>query len=348
MKRTAEFEYYYGKQAEEYSFYRIPKVLFTDPFFRKLSCEAKTLYGLMLDRMSLSVRNNWFDEMNRVYIIFTVEDVCEMMGCCRQKAVKMMEELDSQKGIGLIEKKRRGLGKPNIIYVKNFMLREEPGNTPVRTEGESDEATDTPETLDSTQKSKNHTSGSLENRIQEVQKSYFRKSADHTSGSLENGLLEVYKTDCNNTDNNKTDMNETDKNPSNQSNREDGMRYDPGETGIYQAFQDLIKENIEYDTLCRIYEKEDVDGIVDLMTDTVCSKRKRIIIAGEPVPLEIAKGRLLKLGQAHIEYVFECMKKNTTKVRNIRQYLLTTLYNAPSTIGHYYSAEVNSDLYGTC
>lgn len=350
MKRTAEFEYYYGRQAEEYSFYRIPKVLFTDPFFRKLTCEAKTLYGLMLDRMSLSVRNNWFDEQNRVYIIFTVEDVCEMMGCCRQKAVKMMEELDSQKGIGLIEKKRRGLGKPNIIYVKNFMLREEPDNTPDRLEGVSDEASYTPETLDSAQKSKNHTSGGSENRIQEVQKSYFRKSADHTSGIPENRLLEVCRTNCNNTEKNKTDQNETERNkdPSHQSVPPDQMRCDPDETEIYQVYQDLIKENIEYDILCQCYEKEDVDGIVDLMTDTVCSKRKSIIIAGEPVPLEIAKSRLLKLGQAHIEYVFECMKKNTTKIRNIRQYLLAVLYNAPSTIGHYYSAEVNNDLYGIC
>ena len=350
MKRTAEFEYYYGRQAEEYSFYRIPKVLFTDPFFRKLSCEAKVLYGLMLDRMSLSVKNNWFDDQNRVYIIFTIEEVCEMMGCCRQTAVKISEELDSQKGIGLIEKKRRGMGKPNIIYVKNFMLREEPDNTPGRPDAESGGGPDTPETLDFTKKSKNHTSRSPENRIQEVQKSYFKKSTDHTSGSPGIILQEVYKIDRNNTEKNKTDINENErnKNPSDQSIQTDQMRYEPDETEIYQAYQDLIKENIDYDILCQSYEREDVDGIVDLMTDTVCSKHRSIIIAGELVSLEIARSRLLKLGHAHIVYVFDCMKKNTTKIRNIRQYLLAALYNAPSTIGHYYSAEVNNDLYGTC
>ena len=105
MSRTATFDYYYGMQAEAYSFYRIPKILFTEPFFKKLSCEAKVLYGLMLDRMALSVKNKWFDEEDRVYIIFTIDDARELMGCCKQTAVKIMAELDSQKGIGLIEKK---------------------------------------------------------------------------------------------------------------------------------------------------------------------------------------------------------------------------------------------------
>ena len=137
-------------QAEAYTFFRIPKVLFTDPYFKKLSCEAKVLYGLLLDRMSLSVKNKWFDDQGRVYITFTIEDATEMMGCCRQTAVKLLAELDTQKGIGLIEKKRLGLGKANIIYVKNFMLREE------------------------------GTSRSLKNRLQEVQKSYLKKSKNQT------------------------------------------------------------------------------------------------------------------------------------------------------------------------
>ena len=111
MNQTVVFDYFYGMQADAYTFYRIPKVLFSDPYFKKLSCEAKVLYGLLLDRMSLSVKNKWFDEQGRVYILFKVEDVCEHMGCCKQTAIKLFAELDSQKGIGLIEKKRLGLGK---------------------------------------------------------------------------------------------------------------------------------------------------------------------------------------------------------------------------------------------
>jgi len=115
-----KLDYYYGKEAEQYSFYRIPKMLFTDRRFAGISVEAKVLYGLLLDRMGLSVKNNWLDQEGRVYIIFTIADIMETLGCAEQKANKLLGELDSSKGIGLIERKRRGLGKPNVIYVKNF------------------------------------------------------------------------------------------------------------------------------------------------------------------------------------------------------------------------------------
>lgn len=113
-----QFDYFTGMEAEQYSFYRVPKVLFTESCFKALSCEAKVLYGLMLDRMSLSIKNRWLDSEDRVYIIFTVEEIAELMNCGTQKAVKLVKELDSNNGIGLIEKKRLGLGKPNVIYVK--------------------------------------------------------------------------------------------------------------------------------------------------------------------------------------------------------------------------------------
>lgn len=122
--QKVQFEYFYNDDSEQYSFYRIPKLLFTEEYFSSLSCEAKVLYGLMLDRMSLSLKNKWFDEHNRAYIIFTIEDVMELLNCKSQKAVKIMKELDAEEGIGLIEKIRQGFGKPNIIYVKNFMIKE--------------------------------------------------------------------------------------------------------------------------------------------------------------------------------------------------------------------------------
>lgn len=114
------FPYYYGCEAEQYAFYRIPKLLITDERFRGISTDAKLLYGLMLDRMSLSLKNGWLDDENRVYIYFTVEEVMEQMNCMSQKATKMLAELDSRNGIGLIERVRRGQGKPSIIYVKDF------------------------------------------------------------------------------------------------------------------------------------------------------------------------------------------------------------------------------------
>lgn len=117
------FDYFRGSEAEQYNFYRIPKALFTAECFKSLSCEAKVLYGLMLDRMGLSMKNQWFDEENRAYIIFTVEEIMELLCCKTQKAIKLVKELDTENGIGLIEKRRLGFGRPNIIYVKNFLIK---------------------------------------------------------------------------------------------------------------------------------------------------------------------------------------------------------------------------------
>lgn len=113
-----QYEYFYGAQAEQFSFYRIPKALFTEPNFRELSTDAKVLYGILLDRMSLSLKNQWLDAQNKVYIIFTVEEIMDALNCANQKATRLMVELEKQ--AGLIEHKRQGLGRPNLIYVKNF------------------------------------------------------------------------------------------------------------------------------------------------------------------------------------------------------------------------------------
>ena len=112
------------------------------------------------------------------------------------------------------------------------------------------------------------------------------------------------------------------------------------------VYRDIIKENIEYDALCSQFDRERVDEIVELMLETVCSTAKYIKIGGEKYPAELVKSRIMKMGQFHIEYVFERIDKNTTKVYNIRAYLLKTLFSAPSTMGHFYTAEVNHDLYG--
>lgn len=122
-------DYFYGGEAEQYSFYRVPKVLFTNPYYKNVSVEAKVLYGLLLDRMALSVRNGWFDRDNRVFIYFTLEDAVELLGCGKDKAVKLFKELDQDGGIGLIERKKQGQGRPTKIYVKNFTLPQEPGQT---------------------------------------------------------------------------------------------------------------------------------------------------------------------------------------------------------------------------
>ena len=127
MPSNLNLDYYYGSEAEQYSFYRIPKTLLADPRYKNVSIEAKVLYGLLLDRMGLSIKNGWMDSDRRVYIYFTQEDAMEMMDCGHNKAVRLFADLELT---GLIERKRQGQGRPARIYVKNFILPEQPGQAP--------------------------------------------------------------------------------------------------------------------------------------------------------------------------------------------------------------------------
>ena len=112
-------------------------------------------------------------------------------------------------------------------------------------------------------------------------------------------------------------------------------------------YRDLILENIEYDLLCQRFAtyREDLDEIVELMVETVCAKRKTTRIAGSDCPHEVVRSRFLKLDSSHIEFVMDCLKKNTTEIRNMKQYLLTVLFNAPTTISNHYTSQVNHDMY---
>ena len=112
------YEYFYGREAEKFMFYRIPKLLFQIDEFRKMPIEAKVLYGMLLDRVGLSSENGWIDDKGRIFIIYTVKDAAKALGCSVKKTVGIIKELEA---IGLVEKKRRGMGKPNLIYVKNFL-----------------------------------------------------------------------------------------------------------------------------------------------------------------------------------------------------------------------------------
>ena len=238
-----QFDYFRGMEAEQYSFYRVPKVLFTAECFKSLSCEAKVLYGLMLDRMSLSIKNRWFDEEDRVYIIFTVEEIAELLNCGTQKAVKLMKELDDNQGIGLIEKKRLGLGKPNVIYVKNFILKEKCS---------PEQRGKAPENLGNTQNSENHNSRMVETTNPELPESQFKNDENHTSRIVEITTQEVPNSQSNNTDINNTDFNETDFNEidSIQSylSPSAGEVRPVGEDVIerMETYRALIQENIDY------------------------------------------------------------------------------------------------------
>lgn len=322
MNKKVTFDYFYGSQADQYSFYRIPKALFQDEYFRELSSDAKILYGLMLDRMSLSIKNQWFDDQNRAYIYFSIEDIMELLNCGRNKAVKSLQELDVESGIGLIEKKRQGFGKTNIIYVKSFMEREA-------------------DVQESQQKFENQTHGESETPT-EVCEPNFKKSQNQTSRSPQNKLQEVY---ISNPNYNKSSYNKQSENKSDPI--VSGMTgYDADGDNTLKAYEELIKENIDYEGLLLVhpFEKELVQGIFELIFETVLCQNKEVLIASNRYPAQLVRSKFLKLNSSHIEYVIECFKKNTSKVKNIKKYLLAALFNAPSTIDGYYTAEVNHDM----
>ena len=123
MEYELPFDYYYGDESNQFSFYRIPRQLVTGEEFRRLSTDAKLLYGLMLDRMGLSAKNGWYDDAGRVYIYYTQEEIQEDLNCGHDKATRLVLELDAGKGIGLIERKKQGQGKPAKIYVKRLTTR---------------------------------------------------------------------------------------------------------------------------------------------------------------------------------------------------------------------------------
>ena len=282
------FDYFYEEQSESYSFYRIPKMLFTEEIFEALSTDAKVLYGLLLDRISLSRENGWLDDAGRVYVYYTIKSVKKSMRCANTKACGLLRELEE---FGLIERKKQGLGKPTIIYVKDFTRFRKA------------------ELLDS-----------------EKQNSVIL----HT-GTLDNRKSETNKTEKNNTESNKT-------NPI-----LSGADKDMDERTSYRNYlNSQLDMEIMYERYP--YDRETLDAIMDLMLDVVCSKRKTIRIAGDDKPVSVVKSQFLKINSMHLEYVMDCMKKNPAKVRNIKQYLLAAIYNAPLTMQSYYQAWVNNDM----
>ena len=217
MKEIVTTNYFWGQDVEMSQFYRVPKALYTGEYFRGISFEAKAIYGMMIDRVSLSIKNGWLDEDGKTYIHYSVADIMADTGCGKNKVLKCLKELEEDAIDGIDE---------------------------------------------------------------------------------------------------------------------------------YQAYSEIIRENIDMDSLVQRYpyEQKDVQEIYDLIVETVVSKGGSMTISGQQYPREVVKSRFLKLNMSHVEYVMECLRKNTTKVYNIKAYLLAALFNAGTTMSNYYRAEVNHDM----
>lgn len=301
-----EFDYYYGAEADQFSFVRVPKVLFTDKeHFGCLSNDARILYGFLLERMSLSRKNNWIDAHNRVYIIFLIDEIAEIMGVCHEKALNILKELDEQNGIGLVKKKRRGLGLPSILYVKNFIINGGVEAVPEKPSNHSEPQ----ERLDNNAP----TSRSRENRFQEVDK----------------------------TDSNNTEMSYTDSQSIIQSGG--GLQnFSPGAVesdglidGIDRnAVEEEVKAQIDYDCLMS-YEDDSVvkmvEEIKDLMVDVLCGERT-VISEGKRVSEETAKAAYRKITFEHVQYVLHSLLNYPDKISRIDRFLTTSLLNSVYTL----------------
>ena len=282
-------DYFYGQAGELFSFFRIPKALFQEQRFQNLSTDAKTLYGILLDRMSLSVKNEWFDKKGRVFIIFTIEDVKRTLRCADNKATRLLRELE---GFGLIERKRRGQGKPCLVYVKNF----------------------------SSESSKE----SVKNR-----------DNDDSCGS-KIACQDPVKSRGIKKEENKTEMNNTNLILSDESEKMKNR----------ELLEEYFSHSLEIDLLLRLYpdDEDTLYQIVNLLVDTCATNRKLLRIAGDDKPAEVVCSRFMKLNADHIRFVLKCLAENSSPIRNMKQYLLASLYNAPTTMQLSYQNQTNHDL----
>lgn len=354
----SQLSYFYGKEADQFSFFTVPKILFKDPEYKDMPCEAKMLYGMMLDRMSLSIENQWFDDQKRAFIKISEDFIMENLGCGRNKALNLMKILEQS---GLIERKKMGQGKSSIIYVKRFIRQEtvqegivldESAKTDISTASIIDEEEETvvsAQELATGQKFKNQTSED-NTAVSEVYFLNNKTFRNQTSGSLESKQQDVYFSNPNNTKINNTELNNTESNhiiSSDSANQtSDAMGCDTDLRAKLQGYSALIRENIDMPGLLMAnpHDGELIEGIFDLILETVMCEGEKILIASNWYPAELVKSKFLKLNYSHIDYALYCLKGNTTKVKNIKKYLLAVLFNAPSTMDGYFQAEVRHDM----
>lgn len=288
------FDYFYDGEEDSFVFIRIPKVLFTSPFYQDLTNDARMLYGMILDRMALSKKNGWRDEAGRIFIYFTLKEIESQLFVGHVKAVQLLDTLE---GHSLIRRIRQGMGRPSRIYPRRFSTAH-------------------------------------------VQDPDFMKYENDTSKGTENELHEVWKANPNNTEKNKTDKSDIQSYPS----LADRMRYGPSDELLIQE----IDRKCGFNTLIAdMPDREpEILEIRELILEVLHSNEPAIRICGTIKSTDSVKQRFRSLTSEHIRYVLASLDDNPADIRNIKQYLLATLYNATLTIGSYYRAKVNHDLYG--
>lgn len=336
MDKDLTFDYYYGDEAEQFTFFRVPKLLITSARFAEMTNDAKLLYGLLLDRMSLSRKNGWIDKYNRVFINYKNQTIQEDLNCSGSKVVRLMKELVD---FGLIEKERAGQGNADRIYVKNFVSKLENGGQTYQNKTFQNETSQNEISQNKTSQNETSQNEKSQNKI-----SQNKTSQNDSPRDSKMKTLEVSKSDANNNNINNTDYsNIIPIYPSDKKN--DG--YDAMD--VASAYMEIIKDNLEYEHWMKYGDritKQYLEEIYNVICDVVCVKREYIRMQGVDYPYELVKSRFLKINYYHAKYVIDSISKMTERITNMKAYMITSLYNAPSTANMAVKNEVQNDLYG--
>ena len=328
------FNYLSASGIDKFTFYRMPKILFVDDYFSAICCEAKVLYGLLLDRATLSKSNNWIDELGRVYVFFKQTEAMEMLNIKKNKVIAIFKELED---IGLLIRKKQGQGKPTRLYVLDFSSHTDDENSKTNEVVSDDEEQTSDENTKKEVKKFEKQTSEIQTSSNDTKKEVKRFKKQTSKGLKNKPLSSNYI--------NKTEMNKTESiylsSNANQPTSENNENINDRLIDRYNNAVNKVKKQIGYGYLIENYEKSTIDLIVSLIADVYVDDSS-ISVNNRTIVAEQARIEYSKLTQEHIEFVLESIANTKTRIKNIRTYLQSCLYNAYHTMDIAIDNEINS------
>lgn len=373
-----KFDFYYGDESEQYSFYSVPKMFFTNDVFNGLSAMSKLLYSFLLDRMSLSRKRNWIDDKNRAYIKYSLKSICKDMNVSRNSAIKYMRELQE---FGLITKYPKE-GMEDIIYVMDFskvkqIRYDEQRNINISDTGKETEANNKIEAASDTdiydtyappdfnkveqdENIKNDDLGckgkhtqSTGAKIEPVQNLNWFKNC---TGSKSEPVQNLHHSNQKSNNNIYNPLSNTDKidndiyksYPSINRNKNINRSMDEKIDKIDDTYDYVcqhVKDNIDYDIMIISPECASwYDDYYNLIVEVLMRNSKTMRISGEDYSMALVKKRFEMLNSSHLQYVHMQISRSTSDIKNIKAYLIKALFNAPVTSNSFWQTKVNHDI----
>ena len=329
------FNYLSASGIDKFTFYRMPKILFVDDYFSAISCEAKVLYGLLLDRATLSKSNNWIDELGRVYVFFKQTEAMEMLNIKKNKVIAIFKELED---IGLLIRKKQGQGKPTRLYVLDFSSHTDDENSKTNEVVSDDEEQTSDENTKKEVKRFEKQTSEIQTSQNDTEKEVKRFEKPTSKGLKNKPLSSNYI--------NKTEMNKTESiylsDNANQPTSENTKSINDRLIDRYNNAVNKVKHQIDYGYLVENYEKSTIDLIVSLIADVYVDDSS-IVVNGRTIFAEQVRNEYSKLTHIHIEFVLESIANTKNRIKNIRTYLQSCLYNAYNTMDIAIDNEINSN-----